>query len=258
MQVVRLSESSGSSHLATAVLPYRHAQDKGGFDVIPARSFWLARLGEQSQLDLHRYGSHLIVILSGALTLYAEGDKQVQLLPGDVLCSDIGTPGVVRTEWRSDVWVLLISTPGWQPEYGALHVVRVGEPRSGRPSMTWVHDDMNWSRSEPFRWPSGLTTVPEVSEWPTSVGAFVTRRDYGLDGYATGVWHNGPRRQFAVTLNGCAELETSDGSVSRPVAGDLTLIDDAVGPGHITRGHGDRWMLFLTVAAGELPMMAEL
>lgn len=57
---------------------------------------------------------------------------------------------------------------------------------------------------------------------------------------------------------------TSDGTVTRPVAGaremssgDLVLIDDTAGPGHVTHGQGDRWMLFLTVAAGELPPSPE-
>lgn len=257
MQVLRVSESAGSVRSAAALLPYRHAQDKGPSDVIPAASFWLARLAEDDDLRFHRYGSHLAVILSGAVTVVPDGGEAVCLSAGDVLCCDVDSPDALRATWREDVWVLLISTPGWLPDAGALDVPRVGEPRPGRPSMTWVYDDAGYSRSEPFRWPNPLTTVPDVTEWPASVGAFVTRRDYGLDGFAAGVWHNGPRRQFAVTLNGRAQLETSDGSVSRPVAGDLTLIDDATGPGHITYGRGDRWMLFLTVAAGELPLAAE-
>lgn len=257
MQVLRVSESSGSVRMTPALLPYRHALDKGPSDVIPAASFWLARLTEQDGLDLHRYGSHLAVILSGEITVVAAGGDAAVLLPGDVLGSDVRSPDAVHATWHADAWLLLIRTPGWQPDEGVLAVPRTGEPRPGRPSMTWIYDDADYSRSEPFRWPNALTTIPDPDTWPASVGAFVTRRDYGPDGFAAGVWHNGPRRQFAITLNGCAELVTSDGSVSRPVAGDVTLIDDTVGPGHITHGRGDRWMLFLTVAAGELPMVPE-
>jgi hypothetical protein len=85
----------------------------------------------------------------------------------------------------------------------------------------------------------------------------VTRRDYGDGGYVPGVWHNGPRPQLGITLNGCAENETGDGTITRPVTGDLAFIDDATGAGHVTRGQGDRWMLFVTVAPGHLELTPE-
>jgi quercetin dioxygenase-like cupin family protein len=216
----------------------------------------LARLAGGG-LDFHRYGNHLVVILSGTVVLTPRGGAAMSLVPGDVLSCDVRTPGALRAHWDDDLWVLLIGTPDWVPDEGEREVVRGWEPRRGRPSMAWIYDDGDYSRTEPFRWPGALTTVPEPGEWPASVGAFVTRRDYGRDGFVPGVWHNGPRRQFAVTLNGRAELETSDGTVITPVAGDLVLIDDAVGPGHVTNGQGDRWMLFLTVAPGALPAVGE-
>lgn len=256
MRVLRVSESSGSVRMAPALLPYRDARDKGPADVIGSQSFWLTRL-TGDDLDFHRYGNHLAVILSGTVELTPRGGEEIRLVPGDVLSCEVHTAGALRARWHEDIWVLLISTPGWAPDEGSADVVRGWEPRRGRPSMTWIYDDGGYSRTEPFRWQGTLTAVPEPVDWHTSVGAFVTRRDYGHDGFVPGVWHNGPRRQFAITLNGRAELETSDGTVTRPVAGDLVLIDDAIGPGHVTNGQGDRWMLFLTVAAGELPMTPE-
>jgi hypothetical protein len=102
-----------------------------------------------------------------------------------------------------------------------------------------------------------VTSVPPIGEWPRSTGAFVTRRDYGDGAYAPGKWHNGPRPQLGITLNGCAENETGDGTVTRPVAGDIAFIDDDTGAGHVTRGQGDRWMLFVTVAPGHLALTPE-
>lgn len=257
MRVLRASESSGSARITPALLPYRDARDKGPSDVIPSDSFWLTRLAEHADLEFHRHGNHLAVILSGTVDLHPRGGETVSLLPGDVLSCDVHSPDALTARWSEDLWVLLIGTPGWVPEEGSHDVERVWDPRRGRPSMTWIYDDGNYSRTEPFRWEGQLTSVPARAEWVTSVGAFVTRRDYGRDGFADGVWHNGPRRQFAITLAGRAELETSDATITSPVAGDLVLIDDTVGPGHVTRGQGDRWMLFLTVAAGELALTPE-
>jgi hypothetical protein len=254
VQVLRVSESSGSIRMTSALLPYRDARAKGPSDVIPSDSFWLTRLSEKDDLEFHRHGNHLAVILSGTVELQPQGGEAVSLLPGDVLWCDVHSPEALTARWREDMWVLLVGTPGWEPEEGSHDVARGWEPRRGRPSMTWIYDDGNYSRTEPFRWPGKLTGVPDRAEWVSSVGAFVTRRDYGRDGFADGIWHNGPRQQFAITLAGCAELETSDATITRPVAGDLVLIDDIVGPGHVTRGQGDRWMLFVTVAAGELAL----
>jgi hypothetical protein len=58
-------------------------------------------------------------------------------------------------------------------------------------------------------------------------------------------------------LNGSAENETGDGTVTRPVAGDMAYIDDVTGGGHVTRGRGDRWMLFVTVVAEHLRFTPE-
>jgi hypothetical protein len=48
-------------------------------------------------------------------------------------------------------------------------------------------------------------------------------------------WHPAPRRQYAITLAGEAEIETSDGTKRRFGAGAIMLADDTTGRGHITR-----------------------
>lgn len=260
-RAVRISEDGGEIRVSDVLLPFRDARVKGPYDVIPATAFWFARLGEGSSPDPVRFGCHLVVILSGELEVVPRGHEPLTLRPGEVMCVDVRTSDAFRERWHGDVWKLLVATPGWIPDDGDRGVVRSHEPRPGRPLLTWIYDDDGSSRSEPFRWPYQLSPVPDVALWPRSIGAFVTRRDYdtdsGTNGFAPGVWHNGPRPQLGVTLNGCAENETGDGTVTRPVPGDVAFIDDTTGRGHVTRGCGDRWMLFVTVAPGYLELPHE-
>jgi quercetin dioxygenase-like cupin family protein len=48
-------------------------------------------------------------------------------------------------------------------------------------------------------------------------------------------WHNAPRRQFIINLEGEREVEIGDGTrrILRP--GDILLAEDTTGRGHITR-----------------------
>ena len=59
--------------------------------------------------------------------------------------------------------------------------------------------------------------------------------------------HNAPRRQFIVHLDGAVEVEASDGERRRFGPGDVVLVEDVTGRGHITRwvGDGSRRVLFL-------------
>lgn len=67
-----------------------------------------------------------------------------------------------------------------------------------------------------------------------------------------GTPHPAPRRQFVVHLAGRAELEVSDGDRRRIGPGDVVLVEDTAGKGHITRrlGTEDRVTLFLPLADG--------
>jgi hypothetical protein len=181
----------------------------------------------------------------------------VVLGPGDVLCADVASDGLVDLDWDGHAWLFLLLTPGWLPEVGDNQARPDATRRSGRPLLTWVYDDGGTSRSEPFSWPASLVPVPPPDSWFGSRGSFVTRRDYGDDGYVSGVWHNAPRPQMGFTLNGCAENETGDGTITRPVAGDMAYLDDVTGHGHVTRGQGDRWMLFVTVSPEHLRFTPE-
>ncbi len=48
-------------------------------------------------------------------------------------------------------------------------------------------------------------------------------------------FHNAPRRQFLVTLEGSAEIELGDGTKRVLGPGAIMLADDTTGQGHITR-----------------------
>ena len=53
-------------------------------------------------------------------------------------------------------------------------------------------------------------------------------------------WHNAPRRQFVITLEGEVEIGLGDGSVHRFGAGHVTLAEDLTGKGHTTRVVGSQ------------------
>ena len=48
-------------------------------------------------------------------------------------------------------------------------------------------------------------------------------------------WHNAPRWQFVITLEGEGEVEIGDGTKRRFRAGDILLAEDTTGRGHISR-----------------------
>jgi hypothetical protein len=51
--------------------------------------------------------------------------------------------------------------------------------------------------------------------------------------------HTAPRRQFFVQLTGVIEVEGADGATTRTGPGEVTLVEDITGSGHITRIIGD-------------------
>ncbi len=253
MKVLRVHETTGDSDTygsidaGDAYLPYRDARVTGPADVIPATAFWLTRARMSDVPAPTSLGSHAVVVLSGEVHVDVRDRSPAVLTAGDLLFADVASPETLTLSWDGVAWLLYLVTDNWLPDAGDNEARPDPAKRAGRPLLTWIHDDGGASRTEPFHWPGDLAPVPPVEEWPRSRGAFVTRRDYGEDGYDPGVWHNGPRPQLGVTLNGRAEIETGDGTVTAPKAGDIAYIDDVTGDGHVTRGIGDRWMLFVTV-----------
>jgi oxalate decarboxylase/phosphoglucose isomerase-like protein (cupin superfamily) len=48
-------------------------------------------------------------------------------------------------------------------------------------------------------------------------------------------------------MSGAVEVETTDGTVRRMGPGDLVLLDDTSGRGHVTRNIGDGYLSFFVV-----------
>jgi hypothetical protein len=60
-------------------------------------------------------------------------------------------------------------------------------------------------------------------------------------------WHNGPARQFVITLSGSSEVEVSGGVHVLAGPGHINLIEDTTGKGHITRNFGPEDRIALTI-----------
>src|ERR1700730_1919919 len=52
-------------------------------------------------------------------------------------------------------------------------------------------------------------------------------------------WHTAPRRQYVITLSGQAEIEVAGGKKFTVGSGDIDLVEDTMGKGHITRVIGN-------------------
>jgi quercetin dioxygenase-like cupin family protein len=61
-------------------------------------------------------------------------------------------------------------------------------------------------------------------------------------------WHTGPMRQYVITLSGRAELEVGDGKKVSVGPGQINLIEDTTGKGHITRNLEDRVVVTIPLA----------
>jgi hypothetical protein len=60
-------------------------------------------------------------------------------------------------------------------------------------------------------------------------------------------WHRAPRRQYVINLSGQSEIEISDGTKRRFGPGDIFLVDDTTGRGHISRAIGNQPRIFVTI-----------
>jgi hypothetical protein len=70
-----------------------------------------------------------------------------------------------------------------------------------------------------------------------------TAGDYDLD------WHPAPRRQYIINLNAGAELTASDGETRIVAAGEVILVEDISGKGHLSKSVGGqlRQSIFIPV-----------
>ena len=76
---------------------------------------------------------------------------------------------------------------------------------------------------------------PELTSLQSTTGIVFRTVD---SGYFSD-WHNAPRRQFVINLQGEVEIGLGDGTVHRYGPGHVTLAEDLTGKGHTTRAVGD-------------------
>jgi hypothetical protein len=66
-----------------------------------------------------------------------------------------------------------------------------------------------------------------------------------------GDWHPCPTRQFLALMSGAVEMETTDRTKRHFKPGDLVLLEDITGKGHVTRNIGDGYASYLVVPVPE-------
>ncbi len=72
-------------------------------------------------------------------------------------------------------------------------------------------------------------------------------RFYTFEPGWVGDWHPAPARQFLALMTGTVEMETTDGEVRQFFPGDLVLLQDTSGKGHLTRNVGKGYATFFVV-----------
>ncbi len=84
-----------------------------------------------------------------------------------------------------------------------------------------------------------------LSEMEAATGIIFreTGPDYNYD------WHNAPRRQYIIILEGEVDIEIGDGTIRRFGPGDILLVEDTTGRGHISRAvdNKPRKSIFVTL-----------
>ena len=62
-------------------------------------------------------------------------------------------------------------------------------------------------------------------------------------------WHRAPRRQYVISLAGGVEITVSDGETRNIGAGEIVLVEDTTGKGHITKSSGGipRYTIFVPI-----------
>jgi len=48
-------------------------------------------------------------------------------------------------------------------------------------------------------------------------------------------WHNAPRKQYIINLDGAVDITVSDGKTRRIGAGEVFLVEDVTGKGHLSK-----------------------
>ena len=87
--------------------------------------------------------------------------------------------------------------------------------------------------------------IGQLSDKVDATGIIFRRTgpDYEYD------WHNAPRRQYILMLDGAVDVEIGDGTVKRFSTGDILLVEDTTGRGHKSKAVNNeaRISVFITL-----------
>jgi len=98
-------------------------------------------------------------------------------------------------------------------------------------------DGLSRAEQVPMKMNGGVTDMMKAT------GAQFSRRPPG----PASDWHTGPRRQFVITLSGRAELIVGNGQKVAIGPGNINLIEDTTGKGHITHNLGPEDRIVVTI-----------
>jgi mannose-6-phosphate isomerase-like protein (cupin superfamily) len=98
--------------------------------------------------------------------------------------------------------------------------------------------------------PDGLSHAEEIemklntnaTEMIKATGVEFSRRTG-----STNLWHTVPQRQFVITLSGRAEIEVAGGKKVAVGPGQIFLIEDTTGKGHLTHNLGPEDRIAVTI-----------
>ncbi len=116
---------------------------------------------------------------------------------------------------------------------------RVYPDADGETHLETVHVEQNLMKAAPPAAPSYVSAARPASRYLF----------YTFEPGWVGILHPAPARQFLILLSGTVEMETTDGTIQRFEPGDIVLLEDTWGKGHITRNIGDGYAEFLVVPA---------
>lgn len=95
-----------------------------------------------------------------------------------------------------------------------------------------------------------LRAAPPAAPFYVSADGTASKyRFYTFEPGWIGELHPAPTRQFLALMSGAVEMETTDGMVRRFAPGDLVLLEDTTGRGHVTRNIGEGYATYLVVPA---------
>jgi len=88
---------------------------------------------------------------------------------------------------------------------------------------------------------------PAVPFYVSPDGVASHYRFYTFEPGWIGDWHPAPTRQFLALMTVTVEMETTDGRVKRFLPGDLVLLEDTSGRGHLTRNVCDGYATYFVI-----------